>query len=104
MVERKTNSTRLIGLIGILIIIIACLISLVPYLWTFLSGFKYRTDILSTTPKLIFTPTLENFPEVFIKNVAKENGFRFSEQMIERMLKMTKQQVIDFIDNISNPG
>lgn len=68
MVERKTNSTRLIGLIGILIIIIACLISLVPYLWTFLSGFKYRTDILSTTPKLIFTPTLENFPEVFIKN------------------------------------
>lgn len=42
--------------------------------------------------------------EAFIKNVAKENGFRFSEQMIERMLKMTKQQVIDFIDNISNPG
>ena len=41
--------------------------------------------------------------EVFIKNVAKENGFRFSEQMIERMLKMTKQQVIDFIDNIANP-
>lgn len=41
--------------------------------------------------------------EVFIKNVAKENGFRFSEQMIERMTRMTKQQVIDFIDNISNP-
>ena len=42
--------------------------------------------------------------EVFIKNVARKNGFRFSEQMVERMLKMTKQQVIDFIDNISNPG
>ena len=41
--------------------------------------------------------------EVFIKNVAKKNGFRFSEQMIERMTRMTKQQVIDFIDNISNP-
>ncbi len=41
--------------------------------------------------------------EVFIKNVAKKNGFRFSEQMIERMLRMTKQQVIDFIDNIANP-
>ena len=41
--------------------------------------------------------------EVFIKNVAKENGFRFSEQMIEIMLKMTKQQVMDFIDNIANP-
>ncbi len=41
--------------------------------------------------------------EVFVKNVAKQNGFRFSEQMIERMLRMTKQQVIDFIDNIANP-
>ena len=54
----------------IVFIIVACLIALIPYLWTFLSGFKVRTDILSTSPKLFFTPTLENFPKVFI-----ENGF-----------------------------
>ncbi len=54
----------------IIVIIVACLLALLPYLWTFLSGFKVRTDILSTTPKLFFTPTLENFPKVFI-----ENGF-----------------------------
>ena len=40
----------------------------------------------------------------FITGISKQNGLRFSEQMIEEMLKMTKQQVIDFIDNISNPG
>lgn len=40
----------------------------------------------------------------FITDISKQNGFRFSEQMVNRMLKMTKQQVIDFIDNISNPG
>lgn len=40
----------------------------------------------------------------FIAGISRENGFRFSEQMIDRMLRMTKQQVIDFIDNISNPG
>lgn len=39
----------------------------------------------------------------FITGISKQNGFRFSEQMIDRMLRMTKQQVIDFIDNISNP-
>lgn len=39
----------------------------------------------------------------FIVNTAKQNGFRLSEQTIERLLKATKQQVIDYIDNIANP-
>jgi len=64
----KTVTSKLISAAGILIILLACLIALVPYLWTFLSGFKERTDILSTTPRLFFTPTLRNFPEVFITN------------------------------------
>jgi multiple sugar transport system permease protein len=68
MVKKQTASSRLLSNLTIIIIVIACLISLIPYLWTFLSGFKQRTDILATTPKLFFTPTLSNFPEVFIKN------------------------------------
>lgn len=40
----------------------------------------------------------------FITGISKQNGLRLSEQMIEEMLKMTKQEVMDFIDNISNPG
>ena len=66
MVQKKSTISKVWGVIAIAIIIVACLVSLVPYLWTALSGFKYRTDILSTTPKLFFTPTLENFPEAFI--------------------------------------
>ena len=68
MLQRRSAAAKLVSNLSIILIIIACLITLVPYLWTFLSGFKERTDILSTTPKLFFTPTLENFPEVFIKN------------------------------------
>jgi multiple sugar transport system permease protein len=52
----------------ILAVILLCLLIFVPYLWMLLSGFKERTDILSTNPSLFFTPTLDNFPEVFIKN------------------------------------
>lgn len=65
---KKTRYNRLVNVIGIILIVFVCLIAVVPYLWTFLSGFKERTDILSTTPKLFFTPTLKNFPEVFITN------------------------------------
>jgi multiple sugar transport system permease protein len=33
----------------------------VPILWTLLSGFKNRVDIVTPTPMLFFTPTLDNF-------------------------------------------
>ncbi len=68
MVERKTSFSKIWGVIAIFFIIVACLVSLVPYLWTTLSGFKLRTDILSSVPKVIFKPTLENFPEAFIRS------------------------------------
>src|ERR1700733_12664360 len=34
---------------------------LIPILWTLLSGFKNRVDIVTPTPMLFFTPTLDNF-------------------------------------------
>ena len=34
---------------------------IVPILWTLLSGFKNRVDIVTPTPMLFFTPTLDNF-------------------------------------------
>jgi multiple sugar transport system permease protein len=65
---KKTIGSYLLSIIGIIVIVVVCLIALVPYLWTFLSGFKERTDILSTVPRLFFNPTLKNFPEAFITN------------------------------------
>ena len=39
-----------------------------PVLWIALSAFKTRNDILATPPKLLFTPTLENFVHLFARN------------------------------------
>ncbi len=36
-----------------------------PVLWIVLTAFKSRTDALATPPKFLFTPTLENFANVF---------------------------------------
>jgi multiple sugar transport system permease protein len=36
-----------------------------PLAWTLLSAFKPLNDIVTSTPKLVFTPTLENFGYVF---------------------------------------
>lgn len=41
--------------------------------------------------------------KIFIKNVARQNGFRFSIQQVEDMLGMSKQEVIDFIEDLANP-
>jgi len=43
-----------------------------PVLWIILTAFKSHTDALSTPPKFIFTPTLENFANVFSR--AYERG------------------------------
>ena len=41
--------------------------------------------------------------EVFIKNMAKQHGFELTERHVKDLLKMTKQEVIDFIEDLSNP-
>jgi multiple sugar transport system permease protein len=40
----------------------------VPIAWTFLLAFKTRTEVAALPPKLFFTPTLENFIELFSRN------------------------------------
>jgi multiple sugar transport system permease protein len=64
MVEKKTKPiTKTLIIIVILTFII---ITFIPYFWMLLSSFKTRVDLLSTTPKWIFKPTLESFPNAFI--------------------------------------
>jgi len=40
----------------------------VPIAWTFLSAFKPSIEVAAIPPKLLFTPTLENFVELFSRN------------------------------------
>ena len=47
----------------VVIALVAALV-VVPLLWTLLSGFKNRVDIVTPTPMLFFTPTLDNFAYV----------------------------------------
>jgi multiple sugar transport system permease protein len=43
------------------------LIYFFPVLWIILTSFKTRTDALAVPPKLIFTPTFDNFISVFYR-------------------------------------
>jgi multiple sugar transport system permease protein len=42
-------------------IAVTLFLAVTPILWTFLSSFKIPTDIATIPPKLLFTPTLENY-------------------------------------------
>jgi multiple sugar transport system permease protein len=65
MVIKKINP--LVNILIIASIVLVILLTFLPYFWMFLSSFKTRADLLSTVPRWIFTPTLDNFPEVFIE-------------------------------------
>lgn len=44
------------------------LIFFAPVAWIILSSFKSRSDILATPPKVIFSPTLANYVDLFANN------------------------------------
>lgn len=49
------------------------LIALIPILWTVLGSFKQLKDIVTPVPKLVFSPTLENFG-VILQNPSIRDG------------------------------
>jgi multiple sugar transport system permease protein len=48
-----------------LVVIFISMMVLFPFLWMLSSSFKTQTDIIAWPPKLIFTPTLQNYEKVF---------------------------------------
>ncbi len=58
-----SRSWRILA-IGVLVTVLV--IALTPYLWMLLTSFKGRLDVLSAEPQWFFTPTLANYPEVFL--------------------------------------
>jgi multiple sugar transport system permease protein len=49
-----------------LLLIIYIIITLLPYAWLILTSFKTRVDSFSIPPKLLFSPTFDNYREAFI--------------------------------------
>ncbi len=41
-----------------------------PVLWMFLTGFKQEADAFTSTPKLVFTPTLDQYRAIFDRDFA----------------------------------
>lgn len=53
--------------IVIALVVVIVVVALTPYVWMFLTSFKSRVDALSDTPRWLFPPTLEHYPEVFLE-------------------------------------
>jgi multiple sugar transport system permease protein len=47
------------------IVIVYAIVSMVPLVWIFITGFKTPTDAISYPPKLIFEPSLEGYCNLF---------------------------------------
>lgn len=65
--RKKKRSLREAGWGYSVICTIIGLIYFSPVLWIIMTAFKSRQDALATPPKLIFSPTLENFFRVFYR-------------------------------------
>ena len=52
------------------VLIVVVIINIFPYIWLVITSFKTRSDALTTNPKIIFTPTWENYIYAFA-----ERGF-----------------------------
>ncbi|MGO4438210.1 carbohydrate ABC transporter permease [Rhizobium sp. RAF56] len=61
VVEPSLASKRIAGTI----VIIYALVAMVPLLWIFLTGFKSPPDSISYPPKLVFSPSLEGYCNLF---------------------------------------
>jgi multiple sugar transport system permease protein len=69
--EKVTNPTSRI-LIHVALILFA-IYSIVPFFWTTLQSFKTLKDANSRVPKIFFSPTWENYQELWLRSVS-ENG------------------------------
>ncbi|MCU0897734.1 MAG: carbohydrate ABC transporter permease [Burkholderiales bacterium] len=53
------------NLLFYLAVVTIALVVLFPFLWMLSSSFKTQLDIIAWPPKLVFTPTLQNYEKVF---------------------------------------
>lgn len=62
MVTRRTNFTRFLLFLQILLVVVFLL---APVVWMILCSFKQPSDVTSYPPTLFFAPTLENYRTLF---------------------------------------
>lgn len=68
--SRLNMGNRLAGRIADAVLVLAALSAVLPVLWTLVNSFKNRVDIATSVPRLIFTPTLDNYLYVLSRESA----------------------------------
>ena len=61
VVDPTPRARRFAGVV----VVVYALLSIIPLLWIFATGFKTPQDSISYPPKLLFTPSLEGYVNVF---------------------------------------
>jgi multiple sugar transport system permease protein len=64
-VDKVGRRVQIVRAIRITVVILFALIALIPVFWIGATAFKSRADAISVPPKVIFTPTLEGFVNLF---------------------------------------
>ena len=65
--------TRLLNYLMSLQVVVLCIVLFAPIAWMILASFKPRTEITRYPPELFFTPTLENYQQLFTRTDFLEN-------------------------------
>jgi len=65
--QTNYKKNNFISYIEIIFLVIITIISFIPFLWLFLTSFKFRTDILSPVLSLFFEPTFSNYITAFVE-------------------------------------
>ena len=50
--------------------IVVCIIFLIPILWMLLTAFKPQQDVIKVPPKVLFTPSLQGFVNLFFQRLS----------------------------------
>ncbi len=70
MVSGRQRLARLLDAVQLALVVV---VLIAPIAWMVLSAFKPRTEVAVLPPRLIFTPTLDNFVELFARTDFFEN-------------------------------
>jgi multiple sugar transport system permease protein len=82
------------GIFFVLILIVLIIFSF-PLFWIILTGFKIKLDAFRMPPLWFFTPTLENFREVFLGEVAR--GVSFAKVYMNSIIVAVSSTLIPLI-------
>lgn len=70
---RPRGGRRVVRTLVAIVAIAIIVAYLSPIVWLILTSFKDRVDIFSSSPTLLFTPTLDNYVEAFVKKGFGDN-------------------------------